>query len=123
MECKYHRILALLYDNVSERICSRYGWIMFDLWLGDDSNLARRYVESFQNIIETPLTEEQKLLLEKKGQNLEKIIAKWRLNWKNNHSDLPNDELPESCLCSKMLDYMTKQLMKDDLKLLIIDYC
>ena len=63
MECKYHKILSLLYDSVSERIHSRYGWELFDLWLGDDSNLARRYVESFQNIIETPLTEEQKHLL------------------------------------------------------------
>ena len=123
MDCKYHKILSLLYDAIIERIHSRYGWELFDCWLGDDSNLARRYVDSFQNIIETPLTEEQKHLLEKKGQNLEKMIAKWRLNWKNNHTDLPNDELSESCLYSKILDYLTKQLIKDDLKALIIDYC
>jgi hypothetical protein len=123
MVCKYHIILAILYDTVCERIHSKYNWQLFDYWLGDDSNLARRYVESFQEIIEAPLTQEQKLLLEKKGQNLEKMIAKWRLNWKNNHPNLPNDELPETCLYSKILEYMTKQLLKDDLKALIIDYC
>ena len=122
MECKYHKLVGRLDVVISERILSRYDWIMFDLWLGDESNLRTRYIDTFEEILEIELTEEQKILVGKKGDNLENAIAKWRKKFKNDHPTL-NENLPILCAFAKISEYIINQLRKPDLRSIINDYC
>ena len=122
MECKYHKLVGRLDVVISERILSRYDWIMFDLWLGDESNLRTRYIDTFEEILEIELTEEQKILVGKKGDNLENAIAKWRKKFKNDHPT-SNENLPILCAFAKISEYIINQLRKPDLRSIINDYC
>jgi len=123
MECKYHTILESLNEVVWGRIESYYNWEMFELWLGDESNLARRYKETFEQVVETPLTEEQIALLEKKGYNLEVMIGKWCSKWKTSHPDLQNEKMPESCLKLKIYEHIIYQLNRPDIIAIIGPSC
>jgi len=120
-------VLEWLNDVIWERIDSHYDWVFFELWIGDESNLGRRYKESFEEIIEgihqETLTEIQKTLLEKKGENLETMICKWCYKWKLNHPDVQNQKLPKSCLKIKIYEYIIYQLNKPDLRQIIGPPC
>jgi hypothetical protein len=123
MECKYHSILESLHQVVWERIDSHYDWDLFWFWLGDESNLAELYTETFEEVLESQLTEEQNTLLKKKGENLEKMIFKWNDKWKNNNPDLQNQKLPKSCLKIKIYEYILYQLNKGDIRGIIGNPC
>jgi nitrogen fixation protein len=123
MECNYHRILDILYDNVWERINDHYEWQFFWYWLGDESNLSRIYKESFEQVI-GQLTPEQIVIVEKKGVNLEKAIGKWGGKWNTDHPDLPNDtNMPILCLMQKIREYIVYQLNKPDIVAIIGREC
>jgi hypothetical protein len=66
LDCLYHTILYKLNENIWNRIENRYDWDCFFYWLDDESNLAKIYVESFQEHIEESLSDEQITLLQKK---------------------------------------------------------
>lgn len=123
MECKYHTILNSLYEVIWDRIESHYNWSMFCYWLGDESDLATRYKETFEQVVETPLTPEQIKLLEKKGCNLEVMIGKWCGKWKENHPHLENETMPESCLKLKIFEHIIYQLNKPDIIAIIGPSC
>ncbi len=123
MECKYHTILEQLHEAVWERIENHYDWPLFSYWLGDDSELGSIYKEVFQEVIEEQLTEEQNMLLEKKGVNLEKMISKWCANWKENHPDFQEQKMPHSCLRVKIYEYIICQLNKADIREIIGNPC
>jgi len=116
MECKYHTIIEQLNEIIWERIDSYYLSPYFYFWLGDQSNLGKRYKETFEEIMEEPLSEEQIALIKKKGDNLETMIHKWCNRWKNNNQ---NEELPSSCLKIKIYEYIIYQLNKRDLREII----
>jgi len=123
MECKYHNILEKLHEVVWERINNHYDWEFFDYWLGDESNLSRRYKDTFEEFIEEPLTEAQNALLEKKGNNLETMIGKWCGKWKINNPLLQNQKLPQSCLKIKIYEYIIYQINKADIRQIIGNPC
>jgi hypothetical protein len=115
MECNYHKIFDVLHVLLWARIEEHYDWEFFGYWLGDESNLGRRYIEVFQNILNVTLTEEQQTLLRKKGENLENQIHKWRAKWRQNHPELPNDNMSKNCLQFKLYEYLNYQLSKPDM--------
>jgi hypothetical protein len=119
MECKYHTILDMLHAAIWERIDTHYDWVFFGYWLGDDSNLGFYYKETFEQIVEEPLTEEQNTLLEKKGSNLEIMICKWLSKWKTNNPEPPNEKMPGFCLKIKIYEYIIYQLNKADIREII----
>jgi len=123
MECNYHNILENLHQVVWQRISAHYDWIFFWYWLGDESYLGDLYKETFEEILEEPLTGMQNDLLQKKGENLEKMIGKWCNKWKTNNPELQNQQLPESCLKTKIYEYIIYQLNKPDLTELIGNRC
>ena len=123
MECNYHRILDILYDNVWERINDHYEWQFFWYWLGDESDLARVYKESFEQVI-GQLTPEQIVIVEKKGVNLEKAIEKWGGKWKTDHPGIPRDtNMPILCLMQKIREHIVYQLHKPDIVAIIGRQC
>lgn len=123
MECKYHTIIDVLNAAVCERIEIHYNWQFFDYWLGDESNLGRRYKESFEEVIGEPLNEAQNTLLENKGRNLEKMIGKWSYKWHTDHPDLQNQNMPIFCLKKKIHEYLINQLKKPDIIAILGNPC
>lgn len=111
-DCNYHRIFYNLYFRIHERIDDHYDWEMFSYWLGDESNLGRIYKEVFQQIMGNIFNEEQQAFLEKKGRNIESMIATWRLRCPS-----------KSCVFSKMQEYISYQLKKKDIVALIGHSC
>lgn len=95
---------------------------MFRYWLGDESDLARVYKESFEGVI-GQLTPEQIELVEKKGMNLEKTIEKWGGKWKTDHPALPNEKMPITCLMHKIREHIVYQLNKPDIVAIIGRQC
>jgi hypothetical protein len=123
MECIYHNILEQLHHVVWERIDNHYDWNMFGYWLGDESDLAGLYKETFEEIIGESLTEAQNTLLEKKGGNLETMIGKWSYRWKTNHPELQEQKMPKSCLKVKIYEHLIYQLNKSDIREIIGNPC
>ena len=123
MECKYHNILKNLHEALWLRIDNYYNWEFFDYWLGDESNLGGPYKETFEEILQEPLTEAQNTLLEKKGGNLETMIGKWCSKWHANNPGLQGQKMPKSCLKVKMYEYIVYQLNRKDLKELVGTCC
>jgi len=123
MECKYHKILEELYQSLLHRVESHYEWPYFEYWLGDESYLGNIYKEKVEEILEEPLTEGQKALLEKKGENLETRIHKWCSTWKTNNPELQNQRMPITCLRVKIYQYLLYQLNKADMIAIIGNPC
>lgn len=115
MECNYHKLILSLRCVLTLKIIEHYEWEFFSYWLGDESNLGQDYIDVFQEILGITLTEEQQGLLQKKGENLENQIHKWRAKWKENHPELENENIPESCLNLKIYEYLNYQLSKPDI--------
>ncbi len=111
MECKYHILLEQLTDIVWNRINTHYNWDFFNYWLGDESDLGRYYKEAFEQTLDVVLTEDQILLIEKKGRNLERMIDRWCGKWKA----IYNTQLPILCLKSKIHVHIAYQLNKRDI--------
>jgi hypothetical protein len=101
MDCNYHKIVPTIIHLVSERIDDHYEWDMFSYWLGDESNLGRRYVDTVRNLIPT-INEEQVTYLEKMGSNLETQIGKWRSQQHNT----------KNCVLVKMREYIYYQFKR-----------
>lgn len=123
LDCLYHTILYKLNENIWNRIENRYDWDCFFYWLDDESNLAKIYVESFQEHIEESLSDEQITLLQKKGYNLEKMIEKWCTKWHENNPIFQTIKMPKSCLKLKIFEYIICQLKKKDIVAIIGEYC
>lgn len=123
MECNYHVILETLNAAIWERIGTHYTWDFFDYWLGDDSNLGRLYREIIEEIKGEPLTEEQNTLLNKKGENLEKMIGKWCGRWETNNPGLQDQRMPPTCLQIKIHEYIINQFNKRDIKEIVGNPC
>jgi len=123
MECNYHVILETLNAAIWERIGTHYIWDFFDYWLGDESNLGRLYRETIEEITGEPLTEEQNTLLNKKGENLEKVIGKWCGRWERNNPGLQDQRMPPTCLQIKIHEYIIYQFNKRDIKEIVGNPC
>jgi hypothetical protein len=123
MECNYHVILETLNATIWERIGTHYNWDFFDYWLGDESNLGRLYRETIEEITGEPLTEEQNTLLNKKGENLEKMIGKWCGRWERNNPGLQDQRMPPTCLQIKIHEYIIYQFNKRDIKEIVGNPC
>lgn len=119
MDCIYHKILEKLNDIIWEIIENEYDSPYFSLWLGDESYLGRIYKETFEEILEGPLTDTQISIIEKNGVNLEIIINKWCKKWKTNNPELQNQKLPKYCLKIKIYEYIIYQLNRSDLSEII----
>jgi hypothetical protein len=123
MDCKYHAIIDILNRAVCERIEEHYTWDFFWYWLGDESNLGRRYKESFEEVIGEPLNDTHIALLENKGRNLEKMIGKWSYKWHRDNPALQNENMPIFCVKKKIHEYLINQLKKPDIIEIIGNPC
>jgi hypothetical protein len=123
MDCLYHTTLYKLNEAIWSRIESKYEWDCFFYWLGDESNLARIYVDTFEEYIDEELTEDQKNLLTKKGDNLEKIIEKWCEKWCENNPIFQTLKMPKDCLKLKIFEYIIHQFKQSDIVSLIGTCC
>jgi len=123
MECNYHKIIEGLNEVIWDRIDSYYDWEMFRYWLGDESELGEFYVDVFEEILQTQLTEENRELIKKKGYNLEVMIGKWCAKWKSNHPETENEKLPSNCLKIKINEYIINQMNKPDILAIIGSPC
>ncbi len=127
IECRYHTILCTITEEVNDRLENHYNWEFFHYWLGDESDFADVYRNSFNDILRihfnTQLTPGQLELIESKGRNLEEIIGKWLRKWKDEHPDKPNEKMPCSCLKYKIHEYVVYQLKSQDLRAIVGNPC
>jgi hypothetical protein len=119
LDCLYHRILYKVNENVWNRIESKYDWDCFFYWLGDESVLGKKYVDTFQEYMDEELTEDQINLLTKKGDNLEKMIAKWCEKWHEKYPIFQTLKMPKECLKLKIFEYIMYQFKKPDITSII----
>ena len=112
--CRYHRICMSITGKITDKLDEKIDWEFFMYWLGDESGFGTSYRESFQEHLETNLTAEQTSLVERFGRNLENRIAKWKTT---------NPNITWICLVHKINEYITYQLNKPNIKLIIGEYC
>lgn len=112
MDCNYHKIVPTIIYLVSEIIDEEYESPYFEYWLGDESNLGRRYVDTVRNLIPN-INEEQVAYLEKMGSNLENQIGKWRYQQHNN----------KNCVLVKMREYIYYQFKKPRVRIIVGQPC
>ncbi len=123
MDCKYHTILSKLNECLWDRINSRYDWELFWYWLGDESALASRYKNIFEEVLNITLSDEQSTIVRKLGYNMEHMIGVWSQKWHIKHPELQNQEMPKFCLKQKMHEFLIYQLNKKKIRSIIDDYC
>ena len=111
-ECNYHKIVSGVNSLIMIRIDEYYDWQFFNFWLGDESNLGQRYVDTVRNIIPT-ITDEQVAYLERLGSNLETQIGKWRYQ-KNNSKD---------CIYLKISEYIYYQFKNPRVRAIVGHPC
>lgn len=77
-----------------------------DLYIVADSFYADRYINKFQTIPNIILTDEQRTIVRKNGDQLENVIEKWRQR---------NPHISENCVILKIYEYMIKQFKQKEL--------
>jgi hypothetical protein len=101
-------------DKITEKLDGKIDWEFFIYWLGDESYFGTSYREAFQEHLETDLTNQQIVLIERMGRNLENRIGTWKTS---------NPNISWSCLVHKIYEYLSYQLNKPNIKLIIGEYC
>jgi hypothetical protein len=111
--CSLHMCIDELTTAITEDIQPHYvaGWLKY--WLGDESHFDNLYLEKVEEYSYRPLTDQEKVIIKRKGINLERIIERW-LN--------ANPTISIVDLVDKITQYIKAQFKKEDLQQ-YFDYC
>jgi hypothetical protein len=115
MECIYHRIIERLNEVILEEIDCYHNWAICGYRFGNESVFGKRYINVFEEILETQLSEENRTLIKIEEYDLDLMIAKWCAKWRSNRSMSELEKVPINCLKLKIYEYIFNQMNKPDI--------
>jgi hypothetical protein len=111
MSCHYHEFVSEIMGDIIMDIMENFEYLNF--YIVADSFYADRYINKFQTILNIILTDEQRIIVRKNGDQLENVIEKWGRK---------NPQISQTCVLVKIYEYMIKQFKQPEL-LNIIGNC